>query len=448
MNVAINKVAVTVRISTVAAVAVTEATVKQVLGISPSGSATKYLNEQGDFTTPAGGGGGSVAWGSITGSLIAQTDLQNALNAKEATANKATTMTGNTASDVKFLTAKAVYDWVISLGYITAAALTGYATQAWVAAQGYITSAALSGYATEAWVTAQGYITNVVTALGYTPVPNTRSISTSSPLSGGGNLTADRTLSIADAAADGSTKGAAAFTAADFNSAAGVISINYANGQSASASAKGFLTQADWSIFNGKQNALGFTAENVANKSTTFSTDKASDTKYPSVKSVYDFISYIRPFYQTTAETSLTGNTNETLVDTITFPANTLAANDMIQILSRALKTTTAAGTLRIYINSSASLSGATLLATYTMATATRFVGLKRTIAVKASGLIEVFAAGTGNAPTDDTGVAGVETTTTVTLSNTLHILVSMQLTNSGDTMRRSFTQVQIQRAL
>ena len=38
-----------------------------------------------------------------------------------------------------------------------------------------------------------------------------------------------------------------------------------------------------------KQDALGFTPENVANKSTTLDTDKASDTKYPSVKSVYDW---------------------------------------------------------------------------------------------------------------------------------------------------------------
>lgn len=37
------------------------------------------------------------------------------------------------------------------------------------------------------------------------------------------------------------------------------------------------------------QLALGFTPENVANKSTTLDTDKTSDTKYPSVKSVYDW---------------------------------------------------------------------------------------------------------------------------------------------------------------
>lgn len=96
-------------------------------------------------------------------------------------------------------------------------------------------------------------------ALGFTPPPNTRLISTTSPLAGGGDLSADRTLSIADAAADGATKGASAFAAADFNAAAGVISIDYTNGQSASAVNKGFLTSADWTTFNSKQAALGFT---------------------------------------------------------------------------------------------------------------------------------------------------------------------------------------------
>ena len=297
MNVAINKVAVTVRISTATAQSVTLAAVKQVLGISPSGSATKYLNEQGGWTTPAGGGGGSVAWGSITGSLIAQTDLQNALNGKQASGD-----------------------------YATNTALT-------------------NGLAT-------------------------------------------------------------------------------------------------------KQDSLGFTPENVSNKSTSVSTDKASDTKYPSVKSVYDYYAYFRMFYQTTAETSVTGTTAETLIDSVLIPANTLAANDIVQIAARTLKTTAAAGTLRIYINSSGSLSGATLLGSFQMAAASRFAGFERQIAVKASGLLEVLAAANTTNTLDETTVNAVETTTTVTLSSDLYLITSMQLGNSGDTMRRSFCQVQIQRAL
>jgi hypothetical protein len=55
--------------------------------------------------------------------------------------------------------------------------------------------------------------------------PKTRTISTTAPLTGGGDLTADRTLSIPQAT-----------TAID-----------------------GYLSAADWTIFNGKQNALGFT---------------------------------------------------------------------------------------------------------------------------------------------------------------------------------------------
>ena len=90
-------------------------------------------------------------------------------------------------------------------------------------------------------------------------VPIIRSVNTTPPLSGGGDLSADRTLSIANAIADGSTKGAASFTANDFNSSAGNVSIDYTNGQSASGSSKGFLTAADWITFNGKAPASGGT---------------------------------------------------------------------------------------------------------------------------------------------------------------------------------------------
>lgn len=59
-------------------------------------------------------------------------------------------------------------------------------------------------------------------------------------------------LALIDAAADGTTKGIATFTASDFDSSAGLISIDYTNGQSASGSNKGFLTSSDWTTFNGK----------------------------------------------------------------------------------------------------------------------------------------------------------------------------------------------------
>lgn len=89
-------------------------------------------------------------------------------------------------------------------------------------------------------------------------VPTSRTISTTAPLAGGGDLSGNLTLSIPNAAADGSTKGAASFTANDFDASSGNIGIDYTNGQAASGSLKGFLTVADWTTFNGKQSAITF----------------------------------------------------------------------------------------------------------------------------------------------------------------------------------------------
>lgn len=80
------------------------------------------------------------------------------------------------------------------------------------------------------------------------------SVSGTSPIASTGGATP--VISIADAIADGATKGAASFNASDFNSSSGVIAIDYTNGQASSLSNKGFLTSADFTIFNGKQDAL------------------------------------------------------------------------------------------------------------------------------------------------------------------------------------------------
>lgn len=79
------------------------------------------------------------------------------------------------------------------------------------------------------------------------------SVGGTSPINSSGGTSP--TISINNSAADGTTKGAASFTAADFNSSSGNISIDYTNGQAADASHKGFLTSTDWSTFNGKEAA-------------------------------------------------------------------------------------------------------------------------------------------------------------------------------------------------
>jgi len=85
-----------------------------------------------------------------------------------------------------------------------------------------------------------------------TPATGTvTSVTGTSPIASSGGATP--AISIADAVADGTTKGAATFTASDFNATSGVVSIDYTNGQAASGSTKGFLTSTDWTTFNSKQ---------------------------------------------------------------------------------------------------------------------------------------------------------------------------------------------------
>lgn len=83
----------------------------------------------------------------------------------------------------------------------------------------------------------------------------TGTVSATLPLSvtaGRSVIGGDLALTIADAVANGSTKGAASFTANDFDTTSGNVSIDYTNGQAASGSVKGFLTSADWTTFNDK----------------------------------------------------------------------------------------------------------------------------------------------------------------------------------------------------
>jgi hypothetical protein len=98
------------------------------------------------------------------------------------------------------------------------------------------------------------------------PTGGVTSVTGTAPVVSSGGTTP--AISIADAVADGTTKGAASFTSSDFNSSSGNISIDYTNGQAASASNKGFLTSTDWTTFNGKQNAITLTTTGTSGAST------------------------------------------------------------------------------------------------------------------------------------------------------------------------------------
>lgn len=91
----------------------------------------EYSYENGAWK-PTITSGGSVAWGDITGTLSDQTDLQNALNAKQSslgytaedTANKSTSVLSDQESDTKYPSVKSVYDWAVGAFQPLATVLT------------------------------------------------------------------------------------------------------------------------------------------------------------------------------------------------------------------------------------------------------------------------------------------------------------------------------------
>ena len=138
----------------------------------------------------------------------------------------------------------------------------------------------------------------------------------------------------------------------------------------ASASNRGALSSTDWSTFNNKQNALGFTAENVANKQTDLT---ASATKYPTVNAVntglalkQNALAYTPYRFVQTSQTAHTGTTAETLILTATIPAGAFNSNDIMKVLFGANKTTNLGTyTLRLRVNTTNTISGAPTIAIY-----------------------------------------------------------------------------------
>lgn len=332
-------------------------------------------------------------------------------------------------------------------------------------------------------------------------ISSTRTISTTSPLSGGGDLSADRTLSIADAVADGTTKGASTFDASDFNSASGVISIDYTNGQSASGSTKGFLTSVDWTTFNSKQSAitqgnltestssvltitggtsavigsgtsiqvkqssgsqsgflsstdwttfnskqsaLGYTAENTSNKSSSYTA--SSTTTYANTKALVDGLATKVGIIAkiTTDGTNVTGTTTETLSNSLLIPAGTFTTGDIIRIILFNEFTGSAGSKIsRIYVNTSASLSGASLLATSpTAATATRSVGMDVSMAVKSATNTRTKSTNTG-VYTSSINITAVPTSINIDWSINQYIIFTIQLGASADTGFNSFALIE-----
>jgi hypothetical protein len=129
--------------------------------------------------------------------------------------------------------------------------------------------------------------------------------------------------------------------------------------------------------------------------------------------------------------TAVTGTTNDTLSRSLLIPANTFTGNGMLEILARSFKTGSAGNqSLRAYTNTSASLTGATLIATFMAASSQVLPQGIRTFRINSNTLSGTFASTSGNS---DYVAANGKSSATFNTTVDNYIIISIQLTNAAD---------------
>ena len=202
----------------------------------------------------------------------------------------------------------------------------------------------------------------------------------------------------------------------------------------ASASNRGALSTTDWSTFNGKQNALGFTAEDVANKQTDLT---ASATKYPTVNAVNTGLATRqRKLFNLTPQVTLTGTLTKTIIATYFIPANTFTAGDFLNFSALVTKLANLGSTTHtLEINTTNTLTGATIISSAGFNTTNFSLKFKREMVLNGG---NIYLLNISNNTQNDQTIAGTTSlvsTFTYNLGADLYFFVTCTLTNVLDSI-------------
>jgi hypothetical protein len=175
----------------------------------------------------------------------------------------------------------------------------------------------------------------------------------------------------------------------------------------ASATNRGALSSADWSTFNNKQNALSYTP--------------------------YKFVQ--------TSQTAHTGTTAETILATATIAGGTFNSSDVMKVIWQLIRPSGGAsgGTIRVRINTSNTLTGATSIAQNTLTTFP-FQGTGiRTFTLQGGNLIGYPIQ---NAFTDYGVNNFTALNTTYNTANTLYVFFTLTLVSSSDSVTLTLANI------
>jgi len=160
----------------------------------------------------------------------------------------------------------------------------------------------------------------------------------------------------------------------------------------------------------------------------------------PSQNAVFDALalkqnalSYIPYRNVQTSQTALTGTTAETILFTVTIPANTFNANDIIHFFYNVYKTTTLGSyVLRLKINTSNTLTGAATVGTYNGASTTQIALMNRNLHLFGGNLYG-YPAVSLTLISDIVGSVGTIATNTLNPANQFFIFGTVTLANASD---------------
>ena len=364
---------------------------------------------------------GAAVWGTITGTLSSQLDLQAALNLK--------------------------YDASNPAGYITSAALSGYLTIASAAATYYpLTNPA--GYTSNT-----GTVTSVQLAAG-TGI----SLSGTNPITTSGTITVtnsapDQTVTLSAGTGIGVSGTYPSFTISNTDPTSGV-SLSSAGGTETlvndgtgpSLATKGLTAGTGISLLG---SATDVTVTNSAPDQTvalTAGTGISTSGTYPNFTIATSGVTINK---QTVTDgTAVTGTTANTLTGSILIPANTVTTGDILYIKTRIRKTGTA-GTIvtRMYVNTSAAIGGSLIATSGTNAVSTLYFQYTRTLAVKSATNTESMAGNFNVNPDDNSVSSAAVSASNIDWTQNQYIVVAVANGSTADSSRSSFIHAQINKA-
>lgn len=422
---------------------------------------------------------GSAFWGGIYGILSNQTDLQNALNAKEDAANKATTVTGNETSNIKFPTIKALVDWVtLQLNnYVTLTTdqtITGIKTIA-----NYLD---FSHIATPAHQRGRVYFDNLNDCISYMDSISTTSVqvgyevlmrarnNTGSIIPNGsavyisGAIGQNPTVALAQANTVGSAKliGLATHDIA-INTVGKIVVFGIANDLNTNSFNDGDILYLSASVAGGLtttppaspnfvtrvgvvEHAHPTQGKILVNTGATLANNNALGTSQivpPTQNSVKTYIdssvsNRVLKLYEDGTSYQNTGDTNENLMVAVLIPANTISGNRSIKIQFRTIRVSGTAGAIqsRVRISTNASpspVTSATLVLTgAAISTTGNFMQAERTLVYKSATSTTTFLA-TGAQASDYVASNSAQSSLNIDWTVNQYLLFTLLNVNSGD---------------